>query len=173
MRFAEKTRRWEFEEAPLANLVNVMLTDVVSAITGQQLVQKYKNNSRASGVLRVGWTHLKLLIDLITKLNQVPTYAFPVYYVSGGHIWPHLDVAENEISLTMQLELTPEHGEWPLLLEAPDTKELKGISMRNNDGVLYRGTEVLHWRDKMPDEYQVMQLIFAWRAVNRDGCNAQ
>jgi hypothetical protein len=57
VRFAEKTRRWEFEEAPLANLVNLMLTDVVSNIIGQQLVQKYKNNSR-----------------------------FPVYYVSGGHI---------------------------------------------------------------------------------------
>lgn len=78
VRFAEKTRRWEFEEAPLANLVNLMLTDLVSEITGQSVV---------------------------------PTYAFPVYYVSGGHIWPHLDVAENEISLTMQLELTPQDGE--------------------------------------------------------------
>ena len=123
---------------------------------------------------------------------MIPTYAFPVYYVSGGHIWPHLDVAENEISLTMQLELTPsgERGkcacvcgsdvggrksvagscndvvccvtlswraeaEWPLLLEDPGTKELKGVSMYDNDGVLYRGTEVVHWRDKMPDEYQV------------------
>ena len=140
LRFAHKTRRWEFEEAPLANLVNLMLTDLVSALTNQSLV---------------------------------PTYAFPVYYVSGGHIWPHLDVAENEVSLTMQLDLTPREGEWPLLLEHPATKELKGISMRNNDGVLYRGTEVVHWRDKMPDEYQVMQLILAWRAVNRNGCNAQ
>ena len=50
VRFAEKTRRWEFEEAPLANLVNLMLTDLVSEITGQAVV---------------------------------PTYAFPVYYVSG------------------------------------------------------------------------------------------
>lgn len=74
VRFAEKTRRWEFEEAPLANLVNLMLTDLVAAVTGQ---------------------------------NVVPTYAFPVYYVSGGHIWPHLDVAENEISLTMQLQVRP------------------------------------------------------------------
>jgi hypothetical protein len=36
-------------------------------------------------------------------------------------------------------------------------KELTGIAMQNNDGVLYRGTEVVHWRDKMPDEYQVSQ----------------
>jgi len=82
VRFAEKTRRWEFEEAPLANLVNLMLTDLVSRITGQAVV---------------------------------PTYAFPVYYVSGGHIWPHLDVAENEISLTMQLELTPPGAAGPVL----------------------------------------------------------
>ena len=43
-----------------------------------------------------------------------------------------------------------------MLLEAPESKELKGISMRDNDGVLYRGTEVVHWRDRMPDEYQVV-----------------
>ena len=30
--------------------------------------------------------------------------------------------------------------------------------MYDNDGVLYRGTEVVHWRDKMPDEYQVCSL---------------
>lgn len=84
VRFAEKTRRWEFEEAPLANLVNLLLTDVVSAITGQQLVQnqltrfqctacrvdtseitqlcnnqtKPGANVRVSGVLRGGWAHL-------------------------------------------------------------------------------------------------------------------
>eukprot|EP00960_Hanusia_phi_P016435 484135-Hanusia_phi.AAC.1 len=70
IRFADKTRRWEFEEAPLANLVNLQLSDLVQRITGADIV---------------------------------PTYAFPVYYVSGGHIWPHLDVPENEISLTMQV----------------------------------------------------------------------
>ncbi len=33
-------------------------------------------------------------------------------------------------------------GVWPLMLEAPSTGDLKGISMHDNDGVLYRGTEV-------------------------------
>ena len=46
------------------------------------------------------------LVAAVTGQNVVPTYAFPVYYVSGGHIWPHLDVAENEISLTMPVSYT-------------------------------------------------------------------
>jgi hypothetical protein len=41
-------------------------------------------------------------------------------------------------------------------------KERTGIAMQNNDGVLYRGTEVVHWRDKMPDEYQVSQHTSAY-----------
>lgn len=41
---------------------------------------------------------------------QIPSYAFPVYYVDGGHIWPHKDVSDNELSLTMQLQITPEQG---------------------------------------------------------------
>ena len=35
------------------------------------------------------------------------------------------------------------------------------------------GLQVPHWRDKMGPEYRVMQLIFAWRAVNATGCNSQ
>lgn len=140
VRFAENTRRWEFEEAPLANLINFQLCDAVARLTGEDVI---------------------------------PTYAFPVFYESGGNIWPHLDVIDNEVSLTMQLKLQPDGGSWPLLLEAPKTKELKGVSMHNNDGVLYRGTEVPHWRDKMGPDYKVMQLIFAWRAINATGCNSQ
>jgi hypothetical protein len=33
--------------------------------------------------------------------------------------------------------------------------------------------QVPHWRDKMGPEYKVMQLIFAWRAINATGCSSQ
>ena len=31
-----------------------------------------------------------------------PTYPFPITYVPGGGIHPHLDVSDNELSLTFQ-----------------------------------------------------------------------
>ena len=33
------------------------------------------------------------------------SYAFPVRYEEGGGIWPHTDVADNEITLTLQLQV--------------------------------------------------------------------
>ena len=32
-----------------------------------------------------------------------PTYPFPITYVPGGGIHPHLDVSDNELSLTFQV----------------------------------------------------------------------
>jgi hypothetical protein len=33
------------------------------------------------------------------------SYAFPVRYEEGGGIWPHTDIADNEVTLTLQLEV--------------------------------------------------------------------
>lgn len=74
---------------------------------------------------------------------------------------------------TLVVGVASSGAEWPLLLEDPDTKALKGISMYDNDGVLYRGTEVVHWRDKMPDEYQVCSAQAFKRTRQWDGSKQQ
>merc|ERR1711871_172653 len=112
------------------------------------------------------------MVAEITGENIVPTYAFPVHYISGGSIWPHKDVVDNEISLTFQAKLVPGDRAWPLYIERLD-KKVVGISMDDNDGILYRGTQLTHWRDTTVDGTEVTQLIFAWRAVNSSGCNSQ
>ena len=43
--------------------------------------------------------------------------------------------------------------------------------MYDNDGVLYRGTEVVHWRDKMPDEYQVRGCVLLLSACCKIVCD--
>ena len=45
--------------------------------------------------------------------------------------------------------------------------------MNDNDGVLYYGSKLVHWRDKMHAPYTVMQMIFAWRRYNESGCVSQ
>ena len=60
-----------------------------------------------------------------------------------GHRWgsvtggPHLDVTENEISLTTQIRLEPRGWQWPLVVQTLDGKQ-KAVSMDDNEGVLYR-----------------------------------
>jgi hypothetical protein len=45
--------------------------------------------------------------------------------------------------------------------------------MHDNDGVLYYGSKLVHWRDRMPAPYTVTQMIFAWRRFNDSACVAQ
>lgn len=47
-----------------------------------------------------------------------PTYPFPITYVDGGGIHPHLDVADNELSLTFQVHLRGAQA-WPLTFLDP------------------------------------------------------
>jgi hypothetical protein len=118
-----------------------------------------------------------------------------VRYEEGGGIWPHTDVADNEITLTLQLEvliplrkllsssahfcspdnlsqLTPAGGSWPLHVRLNNGTSA-AVHMDDNDGVLYYGSKLVHWRDRMPSPHTVMQMIFAWRRYNEDGCVAQ
>ena len=44
-----------------------------------------------------------------------PTYPFPITYQRGGGIHPHLDVSDNELSLTFQVQL---EGGQTILVEA-------------------------------------------------------
>jgi hypothetical protein len=69
-------------------------------------------------------------------------------------------------------QLTPSGGSWPLHVRLSDGCSAS-VHMNDNDGVLYYGSKLVHWRDKMPAPYSVMQMIFAWRCYNESGCVSQ
>jgi len=120
------------------------------------------------------------IMDMVGKLS--PTYSFPIEYLQNGHIDPHIDQKDNEISLSFQLQLEGALR-WPLHFIDPDIDVIPGrespaeisitrkmledapsIEMRNNDGILYRGRELVHFRKQNPSsEVNLRQLIFAWR----------
>merc|ERR1711908_213064 len=64
-------------------------------------------------------------ISQLIGQTLLPIYAFPVVYLEGGGIEPHRDVTENEISLTMQVQLSPLNStggqawSWPVTVERP------------------------------------------------------
>jgi hypothetical protein len=123
---------------------------------------------------------------------MLPTYPWPVSYAQdGAQIEPHTDRPENEVSLTYQLAITPAHAAWPLKyaradhlengplqpgepsrpevwasLENPTT-----ISLHDNDGIVYHGRDMVHWRDPKPADVDgIQQLIFSWRAPQSRTC---
>ena len=109
-----------------------------------------------------------------------PTYPFPITYIPGGSIHPHLDVSDNELSITFQVELhdPPPQG-WPLWFLDPRGQELsnlnastaKSVRLDNNDGILYYGPDIVHWRN--PEPMKLTQIVFAFREEDPAHCNNQ
>ena len=108
-----------------------------------------------------------------------PTYPFPITYVPGGSIHPHLDVSDNELSITYQVRLRGAYPDWPLAFLDPRGQELsnlnasltKQIALRDNDGILYYGPDIVHWRP--PQDSTLTQIVFAFREEDEAHCNNQ
>ena len=122
------------------------------------------------------------LVPFASKMSQsvvAPTYPFPITYVPGGSIHPHLDVSDNELSLTFQVELEGDYPTWPLTfldprgqeLSALDASSAKQVSLANNDGVLYYGPDIVHWRGQQ--QSTLTQIVFAFREEDETHCNNQ
>ena len=69
-------------------------------------------------------------------------------------------------------QLIPSGGSWPLHVLLGNGSSA-AVHMNDNDGVLYYGSKLVHWRDKMPAPHSVLQMIFAWRRYNASGCVSQ
>jgi len=143
--FQQKTQRHEYFPEVLSTYLNFALVPFASRMSGQRVA---------------------------------PTYPFPITYVPGGGIHPHLDVSDNELSLTFQVHL--EDAEvWPLTFLDPRGQELSSldptnasiVGLRDNDGILYYGPDIVHWRSPM--EATLTQIVFAFREVDPSHCNNQ
>jgi len=60
------------------------------------------------------------------SVRLVPTYTFPVEYVSTGGIDAHIDQKDNEISISYQLQATTPECSWPLYFIDPGIEAKPG-----------------------------------------------
>jgi hypothetical protein len=73
-----------------------------------------------------------------------PTYSYLRLYQAGNALEPHLDRPACEISLSVHLG-QEQPVSWPLWVRGPRGPE--AVALEPGDAVLYRGTEVEHWRE--------------------------
>ena len=144
--FQENTQRYEYLPEVLSTYLNIALVPFASKMSGSTVA---------------------------------PTYPFPITYRPGGGIHPHLDVSDNELSLTFQVQLEGGYRYWPLTFLDPRGQELSALNastatqalLEDNDGVLYYGPDVVHWREKQ--QSQLTQIVFAFREEDVTHCNNQ
>ena len=103
---------------------------------------------------------------------------FPITYIPGGGIHPHLDVSDNELSLTFQVGIE-DADVWPIAFLDPRGQDLsnldasgaKWVDLEDNDGIIYYGPYIVHWRPNM--DATLTMIVFAFREEDDSHCNNQ
>jgi hypothetical protein len=94
-------------------------------------------------------------LEKLTGLELLPSYSFVRIYRQGEKVGKHTDGPENQISCTMCV--SRDEVDWPLFVSFKGVED--SFVMQPGDGVIYRGYEVNHWRDKFSGENQVQVII--------------
>ena len=121
------------------------------------------------------------LVPFASRMSSsvvAPTYPFPITYIPGGGIHPHLDVSDNELSLTFQVGIE-DADVWPIAFLDPRGQDLsnldasgaKWVDLDDNDGIIYYGPDIVHWRPNM--DATLTMIVFAFREEDDSHCNNQ
>lgn len=95
-----------------------------------------------------------LLLALKPRIEQaigeklLPTYSYYRVYKRGDQLTPHLDRAACEISMTICTDV----NKWPFYIinaYKPDDKAIKTVNLEQGDALIYKGTQVVHWREQL------------------------
>jgi hypothetical protein len=94
-------------------------------------------------------------------INLLPTYSYARVYKTGEELLPHLDRDQCEVSVTITLGFDPSQKVWPIFFGNVQDGELIGspVNIGVGDAMIYRGTEVGHWRKKFQGTWQVQLLL--------------
>lgn len=93
---------------------------------------------------------LEKLVPLISKtigVKIIPTYTYARSYQRGAVLHKHKDRSSCDISATLFLG----GDEWPIYFSIK-RKKIK-IDLKPGDLTLYRGGDLLHWREAFPGNY--------------------
>jgi len=99
-----------------------------------------------------------------------PSYVYVASYQSGAELEKHTDREQCEFSISLCLDYWPEpqnETPWPLKLQT-DSGEV-AVFQGIGDGLVYRGPEVPHWRDRLPDGHTSTSIFFHYVAADFAG----
>jgi hypothetical protein len=105
------------------------------------------------------------LVGELAGERVVPSYAFFAAYTPGAVLEPHRDREQCAISISLLLDHVPEPDDlspWPLWLGldrgAPGGRAA-AVCLGLGDGLFYRGTELIHWREALPEGHASTSLL--------------
>ena len=88
-------------------------------------------------------------MEKYTGESLMPTYSYLRVYKKGDELKRHIDRHSCEYSVTLTLMRDPADDIWPIYL---DTDKQYKVEVEAGDGLVYKGIESPHWRDKFNGE---------------------
>lgn len=114
--------------------------------------------------------------QLLWTVNQLvpeevrPSYAYLAIYHPGATLRRHIDRPQCQWNVSLVLDTDPEVNRasaWPIYLEVQGAAREVRLGM--GDFVLYRGTDVPHWRDAQPEGHSSTICFFHFVSMDFEG----
>jgi hypothetical protein len=99
-----------------------------------------------------------------------PSYVYLASYLSGADLKKHTDREQCEFSVTLCLDFSPEPDlatSWPIRLDTG--KGRVTVYQALGDGLVYRGTKVPHYRNKLAEGRSSTSIFFHYVPIDFSG----
>ena len=109
--------------------------------------------------------HLHSLMEKNTGLELYPTYSFYRVYRNGDVLEPHKDRPSCEISCTLCFNYSYDDSKytWPIFVDGYRAE------LKPGDLVIYRGTELEHWRESFDIQEDAWHVQGFFHYVDKNG----
>eukprot|EP00755_Sulcionema_specki_P029362 Sspe_Gene.17840::Locus_6370_Transcript_1_1_Confidence_1.000_Length_1881::g.17840::m.17840 len=120
-------------------------------------------------------------MEKLTGHRLKPSYSYLISYRDVSELAPHQDREQAEFVVSMQLSISPEYDVWPLYVGAEPQPRIRGDKpkppreqwrkhiMYNGDAVVFRGRELIHWRDPLPSGCEATMLLIHYVFADYEG----
>lgn len=143
------------------------------ALMNRQHPDYYKSEPEHSAMSRYGdvlgeslLRNLQPGIEAATGLQLLPCYSNLRIFTNGAVLAPHLDRPACEVSATLTIDAHAAQS-WPFWLQAGN--ENKAIVLPPGHLLVYRGSQLEHWRERLEGDYSIQLLL---RYVSANGEHA-
>jgi hypothetical protein len=121
-------------------------------------------------VARFFHRQLTPIVSAIAGEPVKPSYVYMASYQPGAVLKRHTDREQCEFSITLCVDYSPEPRRatpWPLHLHTPSS--VVTVFQGLGDGLLYRGRELPHARDPLPDGHTSTSIFFHYVRADFSG----
>jgi hypothetical protein len=148
-----------------------LLSAGVLTLGDNQVAKRYSLHSE----VLASFFHCQLasLVSQIAGEPVKPSYVYFASYEAGAVLRRHLDRAPCQFSISLLVDYIPEPegtSGWPLFLEREGPPKMVATAdLGIGDGVIYKGCELAHYRDALPEGHLSTSLFFHYVPLAFDG----